>query len=124
MQVDPKIMGIIMNRRNFMKKGAFGAAAATLAGKGTISRAASRRPNIVLIVSDDHGTDALGCWGNKVMKTPALESCPRAGIPVRRGPDEIVDMAECYPPGQSVLWQAFCRSAAPSPSVRVVRSRA
>src|ERR1043165_4770377 len=34
--------------------------------------APASRPNIVLIVADDHGTDAIGCYGNKDIQTPTL----------------------------------------------------
>lgn len=37
------------------------------------------RPNIVFIISDDHGTDALGCYGNPVIKTPALDALAADG---------------------------------------------
>ena len=37
------------------------------------------RPNVVLIVSDDHGTDALGCYGNPIIQTPALDSLAADG---------------------------------------------
>jgi N-sulfoglucosamine sulfohydrolase len=38
------------------------------------------RPNIVLIVSDDHGTDALGCYGNPVVKTPNMDRLAAEGV--------------------------------------------
>ena len=31
------------------------------------------RPNIVLMVADDHGREALGCYGNPVVATPSLD---------------------------------------------------
>jgi N-sulfoglucosamine sulfohydrolase len=36
-------------------------------------------PNIILLVSDDHGTDALGCYGNPVINTPNLDFLAREG---------------------------------------------
>ncbi|HTO03939.1 MAG TPA: hypothetical protein VL069_09570, partial [Opitutus sp.] len=41
--------------------------------------AASARPNIVMIVSDDHGLDALGAYGNPVVKTPHLDALAADG---------------------------------------------
>ncbi len=36
--------------------------------------------NIVLIVSDDHGREALGCYGNPVVQTPNLDALARDGV--------------------------------------------
>ncbi|WP_223241430.1 sulfatase [Flammeovirga sp. EKP202] len=38
-----------------------------------------KRPNILLFVSDDHGKDALGCYGNPVIKTPNLDHLASEG---------------------------------------------
>lgn len=38
------------------------------------------RPNIVVIVSDDHGLDDLGCYGNEAIRTPHLDSLAGEGI--------------------------------------------
>lgn len=59
------------------------------------------RPNVVLIVADDHGTDALGCYGNPVIKTPRLDALAREGIRFN---------------------QAFCTTASCSPSRAVILS--
>lgn len=38
------------------------------------------RPNIVLLVSDDHGREALGCYGNPVIQTPHLDAMAQDGV--------------------------------------------
>jgi N-sulfoglucosamine sulfohydrolase len=71
-----------ISRRNFMKGCAAGASvfiSGGLAGKPA-SAGDNKRPNIVLIVSDDHGLDALGCYGNPVIKTPNLDGLAREGV--------------------------------------------
>jgi N-sulfoglucosamine sulfohydrolase len=57
------------------------------------------KPNIVLIISDDHGTDALGSYGNPVIKTPHLDNLAQEG---------------------TRFTQAFCTSASCSPSRSVI----
>jgi len=40
----------------------------------------NKRPNILLIVADDHGREALGCYGNPVIKTPNLDRLAKDGV--------------------------------------------
>lgn len=40
----------------------------------------SKRPNIILFVTDDHGMDALGCYGNNIIKTPNMDSLAANGV--------------------------------------------
>jgi N-sulfoglucosamine sulfohydrolase len=74
--------GKSMSRRDFVKGCAAGASA--LAGSTLISQRAhaeeNKRPNVVLIVSDDHGCEALGCYGNPVIKTPNLDGLAAEGV--------------------------------------------
>ncbi|MGJ8724089.1 MAG: sulfatase family protein [Roseibacillus sp.] len=41
---------------------------------------AAEKPNIVLFVSDDHGLDALGCYGNPVIETPNMDKLAAEGV--------------------------------------------
>lgn len=38
------------------------------------------RPNIVMIVADDHGREAVGCYGNPVVSTPNIDRLATSGI--------------------------------------------
>jgi len=68
-------------------------------GAGLAAAGADGRPNIVLIVADDHGTDALGCYGNPVIKTPHLDALAADG---------------------TRFTHAFCTTASCSPSRSVI----
>lgn len=53
-------------------------AAALLAAWGAPMARGQERPNIVVIVGDDHGTE-LGCYGNRVIRTPNLDALAAEG---------------------------------------------
>ena len=59
--------------------GASALATASVAAQGD-SAVQSKRPNIILIVADDHGRGDLGCYGNPVIKTPNLDALASEGV--------------------------------------------
>jgi N-sulfoglucosamine sulfohydrolase len=59
------------------------------------------RPNVVLIVADDHGREALGCYGNPAIQTPNLDQLAAEGVR---------------------FTHAYCTSASCSPSRTVILS--
>ena len=40
----------------------------------------SKKPNIVVYLSDDHGWEYLGCYGNEHIQTPHLDGIAEEGI--------------------------------------------
>ena len=81
-----------MTRRHFMRRCAAGlsAVAASSWMAGSARAAERKRPNVVLIVSDDHGRGDLGCYGNRAIKTPNLDALAARSqlglaVPVRPG---------------------------------------
>jgi len=64
---------------------------------------APRLPNILLIISEDGGTD-LGCYGNAYNKTPQLDSLARKGILFTNA---YVTQAGCSPSRSSILTGTF-----------------
>ena len=69
-----------MKRRDFMKTVGLGAAFITLQ-KNLFSRKTSKdRPNIIFIMSDDHASHALSCYGSKINQTPNLDRLANEGM--------------------------------------------
>lgn len=60
----------------------------------------SKRPNIVMFISDDHGIDFLGCYGNEDVQTPNIDALTKEGV-------LFTNMFAASPtcaPSRSVLW--------------------
>ena len=63
-----------MRRREFVKTAGLASLALPFASL------ADRRPNILFIMADDHASQAVGCYGGRVNRTPAIDRIAREGI--------------------------------------------
>lgn len=72
-----------MNRREFLA--GFGAGVASVAFAGCTTALAKKtpgskdRPNILVIMSDEHNTSVTGCYGNSIVRTPNLDRLAEGG---------------------------------------------
>jgi len=64
------------------------------------ANAADRRPNVLLIVGDDHRAEAIGAYGNKIIKTPNLDRLAESGARFDRA---YCNSPMCTPSRQSFL---------------------
>src|SRR5687768_15164779 len=65
-----------------------------------VHAADSARPNIVLIISDDHRWDAIGAAGNKSVHTPNIDRLAREGTRFAQG---TIHVPQCSPARASLL---------------------
>jgi len=94
-----------ITRRDFVKYSGCGALAAALApipgcrplsGQGR----PQKRPHIVMYLSDDHGVDFVGCYGNKDIRTPNVDALAREGMRFTR----MFAASPTCAPSRSALW--------------------
>ena len=45
-----------------------------------VTGAGAKRPNIIFIMTDDHASHALSCYGSKINKTPSLDRIAKEGM--------------------------------------------
>ncbi len=80
---------------------------------------AADRPNILLILSDDHSVPHVGCYGNPDLRTPNLDGLAAAGMRMDR---TYVASPQCVPSraaimtGRSPVRIAMTRFTAPLPA--------
>jgi arylsulfatase A-like enzyme len=73
------------NRRDFLKSVGLGTASLIMQGclnsSEEVGKQASRkRPNIIFIMTDDHASHALSCYGSKINQTPNLDRLAGEGM--------------------------------------------
>ena len=54
--------------------------AVCLLGMATLLRGAEPRPNVVFLLIDDLRFNALGCMGDKIVKTPNIDRLAKEGV--------------------------------------------
>ncbi len=70
-----------MKRRNFLKGLGLATASLTLGNCAAIAQSpANRKPNIIFILADDLGYGDLGCYGQKKVHTPHLDTLASEGV--------------------------------------------
>ncbi len=91
-------------RREFLK--AAGMAAASLATSRCLSAGSpgKRRPNFVVVFTDDQGYNDVGCFGSAQIRTPRLDRMAAEGMRLTSfyaqavcGPSRAALMTGCYP---------------------------
>jgi choline-sulfatase len=68
-----------ISRREFLQGSAVGLATLAM-GQSTKPAASRKQPNILWIMSDEHNYRVTGCYGNKIIETPNIDSLAAKGI--------------------------------------------
>ena len=95
-----------LNRRDFLKSAAAGAASAVMAGcartssKITPHGVTTSRPSIIFILADDLGYGDLGCYGQKQIQTPNFDRMAAEGM---RFTDHYAGSTVCAPSRCSLM---------------------
>ncbi len=65
-----------------------------------LNAAMSHPPNIVVYLSDDHGIDFVGCYGNRSVHTPNIDALAREGLRFNR----VFAASPTCSPSRAALW--------------------
>lgn len=97
-----------ISRRGFLKTTGIASAASVLTtvkpvnveGLTTDSNNVSRRPNVLVIMSDDHASYVYGAYGNRRVRTPNLDRLAQSGV---RFTHAYANCPMCTPSRQSLI---------------------
>lgn len=82
-----------LSRREWLRAGALATAQLTASAQTAL-------PNFVFLISDDHSAPDLGCYGNKVVKTPNLDRLAQQGARFNKC---FVSSPQCSPNRSSIF---------------------
>ena len=94
------------SRRTFLKNMGISLAAAMTPGCVSFAGKTSKKPNFVMIFTDDQGYQDVGCFGSPLIKTPNLDRMANEGTRFTDfysansvcSPSRASLMTGCYPP--------------------------
>jgi len=69
-----------MERRRFMQTLSMGVASLALPGCLKNKKPSLEKPNILFIMSDDHASHAISCYGSQINQTPNIDRIAKKGI--------------------------------------------
>ncbi len=69
-----------MNRREFIRTAALAGLTTAITGHSSAEEGPSKKPNVILIMTDDQGYGDLGCHGHPWLKTPHLDKLHAEGV--------------------------------------------
>src|SRR5687768_2650047 len=90
-----------------------------MTGAASAGQAGAERPNILLVISDDHSAAFVGCYGNPSIRTPNLDRFAGEGVRFDRA---YVASPQCVPSraafmtGRSPVGIQMTRFSAPLPA--------
>lgn len=103
-----------MTRRTLLGAGLGAAAAPAIVS----ARAQSTRPNIILVLSDDHSAPYLGCYGDPAVRTPHIDKMAAEGMRFDRAftaAPQCVPSRTAYLSGRSPVSARMGRFSSPLP---------
>ncbi|MFI4911118.1 MAG: arylsulfatase [Sedimentisphaeraceae bacterium JB056] len=97
-----------MNRREMIKATGFSVAAAVLGGcsEELLSFNKKKKPNVVIVITDDQGYGDMGCHGNTKIKTPNIDSLYSESLRLK---DYHVGPT-CAPTRSSLMTGKYCNT--------------
>jgi len=96
----------IMQRRDFLRDAGLAVVGTCLGRRWAAGAAAEqKKPNFVIVFTDDQGYGDLGCFGSPNIKTPRIDALAKAGLKLTSfyaqpvcGPSRTALLTGCYPP--------------------------
>lgn len=88
------------NRRDFLRAGIGAGLGWATTSFGLASLPPKKRPNFIFFITDDISPEDLGCYGNRVIKTPNIDALAKKGV---RFTNSYLSISSCSPTRCSII---------------------